>query len=78
MNGFRLGASVLGVAAVALFAQPTYAQLSNESSIKFLNGSWLGKYQCDQGITKLLLVMTTNGSNIDAVFNFSSDESSSS
>jgi tetratricopeptide (TPR) repeat protein len=32
MTGFRLGASVLGVAAVALFAQPTYAQLSNESS----------------------------------------------
>jgi hypothetical protein len=24
MNGFRLGVSVLGVAAVAIFAQPTY------------------------------------------------------
>ena len=28
MNGFRLGASVLGVAAVVIFAQPVYAQIS--------------------------------------------------
>ena len=30
MNGFRLGASVLGVAAVVIFAQPVYAQISAE------------------------------------------------
>ena len=30
MNGFRLGASVLGVAAVVIFAQPVYAQNSAE------------------------------------------------
>jgi hypothetical protein len=30
MNGFRLGASVLGVAAAVIFAQPVYAQISAE------------------------------------------------
>ena len=30
MNGFRLGASVLGVAAVVIFVQPVYAQISAE------------------------------------------------
>lgn len=51
----------------------TVTPTSNASSVTFLNGSWLGKYECAQGITRLLLVITTNSSNIDAVFNFSAD-----
>jgi hypothetical protein len=48
----------------------------NSSKLKLLNGTWEGTYICEQGLTKMkLIIKAQSTTNIDAIFVFSAHAS---
>ena len=64
--------------AVLLMALSIPISACSRSSVDDLSGSWEGTYFCNQGLTNLnLIISTENSSTLNATFNFYTHESNS-